>query len=130
MNRILHGDNLTLLPTLPNASAHLIYIDPPFNTGTTQARPRLKTVRDEAGDRTGFGGHRYRTERVTAATPQYTDHFDDFLAFLKPRLEQAHRILTPHGSLFFHIDPREVHYCKVLLDRLRRPIHQTLARQA
>jgi site-specific DNA-methyltransferase (adenine-specific) len=118
MNRILLGDNLGLLQTLPDASADLIYIDPPFNTGTTQARPRLKTIRDEAGDRTGFGGRRYRTERQSAAAPAYADRFDDFLAFLKPRLEQAHRIVAPHGSLFFHIDPREVHYCKVLLDTI------------
>jgi site-specific DNA-methyltransferase (adenine-specific) len=125
MNRILQGDNLDLLKTLPDASAHLIYIDPPFNTGTTQARPRLKTIRDEAGDRTGFGGHRYRTERIATPAPTYSDQFDDFLAFLKPRLEQAHRILTAHGSLFFHIDPREVHYCKVLLDTIfTRPCFQ------
>lgn len=118
MNRILHGENLTLLRTLADSSAHLIYIDPPFNTGTAQVRPRLKTVRDAAGDRTGFAGRRYRTERVDKAVPRYSDTFDDFLAFLKPRLQEAHRILTPHGSLFFHIDPREVHYCKVLLDTI------------
>jgi site-specific DNA-methyltransferase (adenine-specific) len=118
MNRILLGDNLALLKNLPDASAHLIYIDPPFNTGTTQARPRLKTVRDAAGDRIGFAGQRYRTERSETPAPTYSDHFDDFLGFLKPRLIEAHRILTEHGSLFFHIDPREVHYCKVLLDEI------------
>jgi site-specific DNA-methyltransferase (adenine-specific) len=118
MNRILLGDNLAILKTLPDASAALIYIDPPFNTGTTQARPRLKTVRDDAGDRTGFGGRRYKTTRAEEATAQYADRFDDFLGFLKPRLEEAHRILTADGSLFFHIDPREVHYCKVLLDEI------------
>jgi site-specific DNA-methyltransferase (adenine-specific) len=118
-NRILHSENLAALRTLPSASVQLIYIDPPFNTGTTQQRTRLKTVRDEAGDRTGFGGHRYRTERLsTSAGPAYTDHFDDFLGFLRPRLEEAHRILTPTGSLFVHIDPREVHYVKVLLDTI------------
>ena len=37
------------------------------------------------------------------------------LAFLEPRLVQAHRLLTPTGSLFLHLDPREVHYAKVLL---------------
>ncbi len=119
LNRILHSENLAALRSLPSASVQLIYIDPPFNTGTTQQRTRLKTVRDEAGDRTGFGGHRYRTERVsTSAGPVYTDHFDDFLGFLRPRLEEAHRILTPTGSLFVHIDPREVHYVKVLLDTI------------
>jgi site-specific DNA-methyltransferase (adenine-specific) len=118
-NRILHSENLAALRTLPSASVQLIYIDPPFNTGTTQQRTRLKTVRDEAGDRTGFGGHRYRTEKLSpAATPSYLDHFDDFLGFLRPRLEEAYRVLTPTGSLFLHIDPREVHYVKVLLDTI------------
>jgi len=117
VNRILHAENLTALRTLASASVELIYIDPPFNTGTTQTRPRLKTIRDDAGDRTGFGGNRYRTERAADA-PSYADTFDDYLGFLRPRLVEAHRILTPTGSLFFHIDPREVHYCKVLLDEI------------
>jgi site-specific DNA-methyltransferase (adenine-specific) len=119
MNQILHSENLAALRTLPPASVELIYIDPPFNTGTTQRRARIKTIRDDAGDRTGFGGHRYRTETIAATeTPHYTDTFDDYLGFLRPRLTEAHRILTPTGSLFFHIDPREVHYCKVLLDEI------------
>jgi site-specific DNA-methyltransferase (adenine-specific) len=117
VNRIIHSDNLPALRAVPDASIQLIYIDPPFNTGTTQKRTRMKTVRDAAGDRTGFGGNRYRTER-TADAPTYTDTFNDYLGFLRPRLVEAHRILTPTGSLFFHIDPREVHYCKVLLDEI------------
>jgi len=118
MNRIVHGDNLDVLRGLESASVPLIYIDPPFNTGRRQSRPQMKTVRDEAGDRIGFGGHRYRTEPVeqAAALNGYGDRFDDYLGFLRPRLEEAHRVLTPAGSLFFHIDPREVHYCKVMLD--------------
>jgi len=126
VNRILLSENLTALRTLPSASVELIYIDPPFNTGTTQSRPRLKTVRDAAGDRTGFGGHRYRTIKSDeTTTPTYADTFDDYLTFLCPRLEEAHRILTPTGSLFFHIDPREVHYCKVMLDEIfTRPCFQ------
>ena len=98
----------------------LIYIDPPFNTGRQQVRPQMRTVRDEAGDRIGFGGKRYRTELVeqAAAASGYEDRFADYLGFLRPRLAEAHRVLTPAGSLFFHIDPREVHYCKVLLDEI------------
>jgi site-specific DNA-methyltransferase (adenine-specific) len=116
-NRIVHSDNLSALLALPDASVDLIYVDPPFNTGTTQRRSRIKTVQDDAGDRTGFGGRRYRTEMLEAA-PAYADLFDDYLGFLRPRLIQAHRVLAPTGSLFFHIDPREVHYCKVLLDEI------------
>lgn len=117
-NRILRGDNLKHLRKLPSASVELIYIDPPFNTGTIQRRRRMVAIRDEAGDRVGFGGRRYRTQRVTDPLPTYSDDFEDYLGFLRPRLVEAHRILTPTGSLFFHIDPREVHYCKVLLDEI------------
>jgi site-specific DNA-methyltransferase (adenine-specific) len=119
-NRILQGDNLKKLKAMADASIELIYIDPPFNTGRLQTRPQMRTIRDEAGDRVGFGGHRYRTEKLTGrkAGAGYIDSFDDFTAFLRPRMVEAHRILTATGSLFFHIDYREVHYCKVLLDEI------------
>lgn len=111
---IHQGDNLAILGTLPGASFDLIYIDPPFNTGRSQKRTRLRTERDVDGDRTGFSGRRYRT--TVLGSMAYADTFDDYLAFLQPRLAEAHRLLKPHGSLFFHIDYREAHYCKVMLD--------------
>jgi len=119
-NRILQGDNLKKLKAMADASIELIYIDPPFNTGRLQTRPQMRTIRDEAGDRVGFGGHRYRTEKLTGrkAGAGYIDSFDDFTAFLRPRMVEAHRILAATGSLFFHIDYREVHYCKVMLDEI------------
>jgi len=110
------GDNLAILGTLPVASFDLIYIDPPFNTGKVQARTAIRTVRDDHGDRIGFKGRRYRT--VPLATRAYSDRSDDYLASLEPRLSRARDLLKPNGSLFFHIDYREVHYCKILLDRL------------
>jgi len=113
-NRIYFTDNLTALQSLPDGSVDLIYIDPPFNTGRIQARTQIKTERSENGDRTGFQGKRYETIRI--GQKSYADLFDDYLAFLEPRLVEAHRVLKPHGSLYFHIDYREVHYCKILLD--------------
>lgn len=113
---VYYGDNLPILRELPSASIDLIYIDPPFNTGKVQRRTQIATVQDPDGDRTGFQGKRYRTETVGARA--YADSFDDYLGFLHPRLEEAHRLLADSGSLFFHIDYREVHYCKVLLDSL------------
>lgn len=115
-NTILFGDNLPLLRQIPDESIQLIYIDPPFNTGKEQARTRLKTVRDSEGDRTGFQGQRYRTIRVGQSA--YNDDFDDYLGFLEPRLQEARRVLASDGSIYFHIDYREVHYCKILLDEL------------
>ncbi len=116
MNRVYFGDNLRLLATLADGSVDLIYIDPPFNTGGTQRRTRLRTVTDAAGDRTGFKGRRYRTEVLGAS--EFPDTIDDYAAFIRPRLVEAHRVLAEHGTLYFHIDYREVHYCKVLLDRI------------
>lgn len=116
MNHIYMSDNLSLLQNIPTSSVDLIYIDPPFNTGKQQSRTQLRTVRAEEGDRTGFGGHRYETHKMV--TRGYEDAFDDYLAFLEPRLREAARVLMPHGSLYFHIDYREVHYCKILLDTI------------
>jgi site-specific DNA-methyltransferase (adenine-specific) len=110
------GDNLPILKTLADESVDLIYMDPPFNTGKTQVRHRISTVRDEAGDRTGFGGRRYKTIKV--GSTGYIDFFSDYLEFLEPRLQEAYRVLSPTGSLFFHIDAREVHYCKIVLDQM------------
>jgi len=116
VNRIVLGDCLDVLGGLPDGCARLIYIDPPFNTGRDQRRTSLRTVRDEAGDRTGFKGERYRSEVL--GTASWPDAFGDYLGFLRPRLAEARRVLAADGSLFFHIDPRESHYCKVLLDEL------------
>lgn len=119
MNHIYLGDNLDVLRGLPDGSADLIYIDPPFNTGSAQKRTRIRTVRDDAGDRTGFAGRRYRTEKL--GTQSYADRFggtDAYLDFLRPRLIEARRVLSPRGSFYFHIDYREAHYCKVLLDEV------------
>ncbi len=111
---IYYGDNLPIMHGFEGESFDLIYIDPPFNTGKTQARTRMRTVRDPAGDRSGFQGRRYRTIRV--GTRAFADDFDDFLGFLEPRLVEVRRLLKPGGSFFVHLDYREVHYAKVLLD--------------
>ncbi|HEY3935060.1 MAG TPA: site-specific DNA-methyltransferase [Gemmatimonadales bacterium] len=108
------GDNLDVLRGFSDRRFDLIYIDPPFNTGTTRRLTRTATVRDDAGDRTGFQQRRYRTVRL--GTRSYPDAFEDYAGFLAPRLEEAHRLLAPTGSLFVHLDYREVHYVKVLLD--------------
>ena len=110
------ADNIEFLSGISNDSVNLIYIDPPFNTGAKQSMTSLKTIRDEKGDRTGFGGNRYRTERGESRS--YLDTFDDYIGYLAPRLEEARRILTADGSLFLHIDYRESHYCKIVLDQI------------
>jgi site-specific DNA-methyltransferase (adenine-specific) len=113
---VLLGDNLELLPELDDGIFQLAYLDPPFNTGRKQRRRTLATVTAADGDRTGFQGRRYATRLL--AESSYRDSFDDYLAFLEPRLAEVHRLLTETGTLYLHIDYREAHYVKLLLDEL------------
>jgi site-specific DNA-methyltransferase (adenine-specific) len=115
-DQILLGENLQLLPVFADESFQLVYVDPPFNTGKVQARRTLAAVRDSEGERTGFQGRRYSTRLLSQSS--YRDSFDDYLAFLTPRLEHAHRLLAREGTLYFHIDYREAHHCKLLLDEI------------
>lgn len=115
-NRLYFADNLGILKTLPTESVQLIYIDPPFNTGRTQSRGSTTTKRTEDGNRVGFKGKRYEIVRETVLS--YDDEFEDFWSFLEPRLEEAWRLLNETGTLYLHLDYREAHYAKVLLDAL------------
>jgi site-specific DNA-methyltransferase (adenine-specific) len=113
---VIHGDNADVLSRLPDGAFDLIYLDPPFNTGRAQARTAMAVHADPAGTRTGFAGRRYRSQLLTRLA--YDDAFGDYLGFLAPRLERCRQLLAPHGTLYFHIDYREAHYCKLLLDEL------------
>jgi site-specific DNA-methyltransferase (adenine-specific) len=118
-NTVYLGDNLTVLKSIPDASVQLIYIDPPFNTGREQQRAKITTKRNDEGDRIGFKGKRYET--VKSKVLSYDDQFSDYWNFLEPRLEQAFRLLKETGTLYLHLDYREAHYAKVLLDALFGP---------
>jgi site-specific DNA-methyltransferase (adenine-specific) len=111
---IILSDSLEALRGMPGGAYRLVYIDPPFNTGKTQRRVTLQVRESKGGSRGGFGGRRYDTREV--GVESYGDSHEDYIGFLRPRLQEARRVLTEDGSLFFHIDPRESHYCKVLLD--------------
>jgi site-specific DNA-methyltransferase (adenine-specific) len=115
-NKVFFGDNLEILSIIPDQTVSLIYIDPPFNSGRQQTRTQIKTVRDPQGDRIGFMGSSYKSQEI--GTKMYADIFDDYASFIRPRMEEAYRILAPNGSLYFHIDYREVHYCKIWLDEI------------
>jgi site-specific DNA-methyltransferase (adenine-specific) len=114
---VIEADNADVLRRLPDQAFDLIYIDPPFNTGRVQRRRTLSVVQDaQGGERTGFGGRRYRSRLLQALA--YEDSFSSYLDFLTPRLERARELLAQDGTLYFHIDYREAHYCKLLLDEL------------
>ena len=114
--RVIHSDNLTALQSIPDESIQLIYVDPPFNTGRQQTRGTSVTTRTETGNRVGFKGKKYEIVRETVLS--YDDDFADYWSFLEPRLEQAWRLLKDTGTLYLHLDYREAHYAKVLLDAL------------
>jgi site-specific DNA-methyltransferase (adenine-specific) len=114
---LIEGDNAAVLPLLPAGAFDLVYVDPPFNTGAARRGGRTRAVRDASAP-AGFGGHGYRREREDTGppAPAYADAFDDYAGWLVPRLTAAHALLAPHGSLYVHLDQREVHYVKVALD--------------
>ena len=114
--KVVHGDNIDVLKQLPADQVDLIYVDPPFNTGKTQRRQEIKAVRSPTASRVGFQGRTYRTSVVGAR--EFPDYFTDYVAFLEPRLMEAYRVLAPHGSLYLHVDYREAHRCRFLLDEI------------
>jgi site-specific DNA-methyltransferase (adenine-specific) len=118
-NTVYFGDNLAVLKSIPDSSIQLIYIDPPFNTGREQQRSKVTTKRSDVGNRIGFKGQRYQTVKSTILS--YDDQFANYWEFLEPRLEEAFRILNQTGTLYLHLDYREAHYAKVLLDALFGP---------
>jgi site-specific DNA-methyltransferase (adenine-specific) len=111
---VLRGENLDVLSRFPDGAFALVYADPPFNTGRRRTRRTLRTSAGEDGDRAGFAGRRYRSEVVGESS--YRDSFDDYLCFLEPRLREIRRVLADTGTFYLHLDPRESHYVKVLLD--------------
>jgi site-specific DNA-methyltransferase (adenine-specific) len=118
-NTLYFGDNLTVLKLIPDSSVQLVYIDPPFNTGREQQRSKVTTKRNNEGNRIGFKGERYETVKSTVLS--YDDQFTNYWEFLEPRIEEAFRVLGNSGTLYLHLDYREAHYAKVLLDALFGP---------
>ncbi|ABY22938.1 adenine specific DNA methylase [Renibacterium salmoninarum ATCC 33209] len=115
-NLVVEAENSSYLSTLPDGAFSLIYLDPPFNTGRTQKRQSTTMVRSQSGSRLGFCGQNYET--VKGALHHYDDAFTDYWAFLEPRLVEAWRLLSEDGTLYLHLDYREVHYAKVMLDAI------------
>jgi site-specific DNA-methyltransferase (adenine-specific) len=115
-DRVILGENMAVLPAFPDGSFRLVCTDPPFNTGRRQRRLTIAATADENGGHTGFGGRRYRTRVVGESA--YADAHEDYPGFLEPRLREAHRLLAADGTLYLHLDYREAHHAKVLLDTI------------
>jgi site-specific DNA-methyltransferase (adenine-specific) len=85
-------------------------------TTSTSSRRASTAVRAVDGPVRGFQGRSY--QRIRGDLMRYDDRFDDYWSFLEPRLVEAWRVLAPDGTLYVHLDYREAHYAKVLLDAL------------
>ncbi|WP_378148741.1 DNA-methyltransferase [Cnuibacter sp. UC19_7] len=113
---------MDVLPGMADGTFTVIYLDPPFNTGRPQRRSTTTSVRVAAdspagrGRVIGFKGQAY--DRIRGDLMRYDDHFDDYWGFLEPRILEAWRLLADDGTLYLHLDYREAHYAKVLLDAL------------
>lgn len=118
-SKVYFGENLDVLAKIPDGTIDLVYIDPPFNTGKLQKRQNKKMLQVAGeGERTGFGGRQYITEDVGEVL-SYQDSFHaNYLSFLRIRLRHLHRVLKPSGSLYLHLDYREVHYAKLVGDQI------------
>ena len=115
-SRVLEGDNLELMTSMPEGSFTLCYLDPPFNTGRTQQRRTSSAIASNRSTRQGFGGRTY--DFTLQSVTSYDDTFADYWEFLAPRLKEAWRLLAPEGTHYLHLDWRDVHYAKVAMDQI------------
>lgn len=92
------SDNLPFMRALPDGCCDLIYVDPPFDHSG---------IAGEAASAVGNSNHGKPSDSMAA-----------MMAFLRPRFEQMHRLLSKRGSLYVHLDWRSVHHAKVLLDEV------------
>jgi site-specific DNA-methyltransferase (adenine-specific) len=98
-NSVLAGDCFHVLDSIPDGSVDLIYLDPPF---FSQRKHQLKVRK---GDKT----YEFQDE--------WTD-IQEYIQFLKLRVEKCRRKLKDSGSLFLHCDRSASHYLKVMLDEI------------
>src|SRR5947209_19985338 len=108
---VICADNAVALSELPHSAFDLIYLDPPFNTGRSQARQTLSVQAAANGVRVGFSGRRYSSRLLRNLS--YDDGFGDYLAFLESRRARASVLLAPHGTPYFQLDYRLASYCKL-----------------
>ena len=101
INRLILGDNLEILKTLDSETIDLIYLDPPFFSNRN-----YEVIWGDAGE-------------VRSFQDRWAGGMDHYIAWLKERVEQMHRILKPAGSIFLHCDWHANAYIRVeILDKI------------
>ncbi|MDR1198238.1 MAG: site-specific DNA-methyltransferase [Prevotellaceae bacterium] len=101
VNKLILGDNLEILKTLEAVSVDLIYLDPPFFSNRN-----YEVIWGDEGE-------------VRSFKDRWAGGMEHYIAWLKERVEQMHRILKPTGSIFLHCDYHANAYIRCeILDRI------------
>ncbi len=101
MNQLLLGDNLEIMKKMENEIFDLIYLDPPFFTGKNQ-----ELIWGEA-------------QELRSYKDRWAGGIMNFIEWLKPRVEQMHRLLKPTGAIFLHCDYHANSYIRCfILDKI------------
>ena len=97
VNRLILGDNLEILKTIDSDTIDLIYLDPPFFSNRN-----YEVIWGDAGE-------------VRSFQDRWSGGMEHYIAWLKERIEQMHRILKPTGSIFLHCDWHANAYIRVMI---------------
>ena len=120
-NLLLKGDNLEILKHLSNAyneKIKMIYIDPPYNTGSDgfiYQDKRIFTV-EEFSDLAGVNND--KAKRILSFVDSKSNSHSAWLSFMYPRLYIAKQLLKDDGVIFISINDNEVAQLKILMDEI------------
>lgn len=120
-NLLIKGDNLEVLKHLANAyyeQVKMIYIDPPYNTGSdgfTYKDDRKFTIKELQHL---IGVDAEKAKRILDFTQGKSNSHSAWLTFLYPRLYIAKQLLKDEGVIFASIDDNEVTQLRFLMDEV------------
>ncbi|GAB4345653.1 MAG: hypothetical protein OHK0038_25880 [Flammeovirgaceae bacterium] len=120
-NLLIKGDNLEVLKHLANAyyeKIKMIYIDPPYNTGSDDFEyndDRKYTVKELQNL---IGIDEEKAKRILDFTQSKSNSHSAWLTFMYPRLYIAKQLLREDGVIFVSIDDNEVAQLRLLMDEI------------
>lgn len=120
-NLLIKGDNLEVLKHLVNAYSEkvkMIYIDPPYNTGSDSFvySDDRKFTKEQLAELAGLDVE--EAERILSFTDQGSSSHSAWLTFMYPRLYVARELLCEDGAIFISIDDNEVSQLKLICDEV------------
>lgn len=101
MNQLILGDNFEILKNIESETVDIVYLDPPFFSNRN-----YEVIWGDKGE-------------IRSFQDRWAGGIEHYIAWLKERVEQMHRILKPTGSIFLHCDWHASHYIKSgILDKI------------